>query len=1044
MKSSVRMTSLVIMLCFLVSGMAGLVYQVVWTRYLALFLGHTSYAVVAVLAAFMGGLALGNAALGTAADRSTKPLRLYGWLELGIGFYGLIFPCYFKLCHAVFVNLASHLEPGSNSVILLRFVFSLATIFLPTTLMGATFPALTRFVTRSLSELRERVAGLYFINSFGAVLGCLVADFWWIPRFGLEATVFGGAALNFVAGLGALYMAKGLPKERLAEGTANAEVAESFSVGEMKMALVGIGCSGFVAMLYEVAWTRVLALALGATTHAFSLMLVTFISGIAVGAWIIYRTRVIRRSLDAFAWAELVLAITVLISMFFYADVPYWFLRGASFLARQPASFPLYEILQGAVCFGVMFVPAACLGLTLPLVSRIATAELARTGRSVGKVFAFNTIGTVVGAVLTGLWLMPAMGLARTFAVGVVINALIGVVILFRQRLTKQLLLGFGVVALCLVWAAGAVFEEQWRHAFSAGLWRFSEAPATRRAFFDAVQNGKFLYYKDGAGATVTVVSKTNGGKELLSLKVNGKTDAASEVDVTTQRLLGHIPMLLKPRSKDVLVVGLGSGMTVGAVARHPSIEHVDVVEISPEVVEAARLFGPYNDRYWENPKVKVTVEDAKAFLKISRRSYDAIVSEPSNPWMAGVAGVFSREYYEDCRARLKPAGVMVQWVQNYETSDQLLGTVLRTFGSVFPYVSIWESSAADLVLVGSREPLQTNLEEMRARFSEPSVKTDLARIEIVSLPVLLAREAISQENGAFVAPKEGPIHSDYYPVLEFQAARAFFVLGRANQWRSLDEKFSTRPTTLLGAYLKHYPLTQDDYKAFGRFYMEYALPQSDLFKTLVLRWQRERPEEILAMQLMAQACDNVIPAEVEALRLAPMSDFLMRVADKDPEPLRQYESYLMRTYRAHRSAFNKPPAELVEQAARRLIETNPDNKRVYNCHLAEIAWDRGDDARFGELSKSALGPNSPARGPFTFSADPTAPRVVLCHMIEALCREGKMAEAWDLSQNARRLGRAEGFDDDPGFDLLYRKVQARVAHRSTESGRTQEAYLHE
>src|SRR5579883_594247 len=618
MKLTPRVTFTAVLGCFLVSGMAGLVYQVVWTRYLALFLGHTSYAVVAVLVAFMGGLAVGNAWLGAQADRTDKPLALYGWLEIGISAYALLFPAYYKLCHVVFISLASSLEPGTGSLLLLKFLFSLATVLLPTTLMGATFPALTRFVTQSLSELREKVAGLYFINSFGAVLGCLLADFWLIPHYGLERTVFVGAALNLTPGLVAFYISKRIG-ERKSEGVGKREVAgsdESFSRSELRLALLGIGLSGFVAMLYEVAWTRFLALALGATTHAFSLMLMTFISGITVGAWLIYYGRRVGRSLEAFAWAELTLAITLLVSMPFYAAVPYWFVKGASLLSRQAASYPIYEMLQALICFGVMFLPATCLGLTLPLVSRIATIELAHTGRAVGRVFAVNTLGTVFGAIVTGLWLMPWLGLPRTFAVGILINSSVGLAILFRNRVAARRWIAVPIVGLCFIWLIGVAFNEEWEGTLSLGLWRTPQAPANFKAFREEARDRKIVYHRDGAGSTVAVTSERIGSsKEILRLKVNGKTDTASAVDVTTQRLLGHIPMLLCPASKEALVVGLGSGMTGAAVARHSSIQHVDIVEISPEVVEAARLFADYNDRFWENPRIKVTVEDAKSFL---------------------------------------------------------------------------------------------------------------------------------------------------------------------------------------------------------------------------------------------------------------------------------------------------------------------------------------------------------------------------------------------------------------------------------------------
>jgi spermidine synthase len=265
--------------CLLISGAAGLVYEIVWARYLALFLGHTSYAVVAVLVAFMGGLALGNIWFGTRADRTPRPLALYAWLEIGIGIYALAFPFYYEFCHTAYVTLARGLQTGSAGLLVLKFVFSLLTILLPTVLMGGTLPVLVKLVTRSLGELREHVSTLYFINSAGAVAGCFLADFWWIPAFGLEATVLAAAGMNLLAGAVALCVSNWAGEGRFSASTASPEPVSpedaTFSNRELRLAILGIGVSGFVAMLYEVAWTRLLALTLGSSTHAFSLMLIT-------------------------------------------------------------------------------------------------------------------------------------------------------------------------------------------------------------------------------------------------------------------------------------------------------------------------------------------------------------------------------------------------------------------------------------------------------------------------------------------------------------------------------------------------------------------------------------------------------------------------------------------------------------------------------------------------------------------------------------------------------------------------------------------------
>jgi len=1041
--------------------MAGLVYQTVWARYLALFLGHTSYAVVAVLVAFMGGLALGNAWFGIRADRSEKPLALYGWLEIGIGVYALLFPAYYTFCHDSFIALARKWHPGSDGLLALKFAFSFLTILLPTFLMGATFPVLTKFVTRALSELREKVAALYCINSGGAVLGCLVTDFWWIPAIGLEMTVYAGAAMNLAVGLVALFVSRKIREgsaseaavfvrplaarnesagNREEEQTREAAVPlplpgrdrasqaeETFSDAELRVAIAAIGFSGFVAMLYEVAWTRLLALALGSSTHAFSLMLVTFITGIAAGAWIVYAWKNLRRTFEAFAWAEIALAGTLFVSMFFYEYLPYWFMKLASVVVRDESTYLIYHGLQALICFSVMFIPTVCLGMTLPLASRIATAELARTGRSVGKVFAVNTLGTVLGAVVTGLWLMPAAGLARTLAVGIAVNALIGAAMLARGQLTVGRALLAPLLGAGFVWFAGLMFDQTWQQTFSLGLWRNRQTPPDLATFRRMVKNETLTFHRDGAGSTVTVITRGENGKEQIGLKVNGKADAGTSLDMTTQLLSGHIPMLLRPHSTNVLVIGLGSGMTASAIARHPGVQHLDLVEISSDVVEAARQFRNYNDDLHNNPRVRFVIEDAKSFLKIADERYDLIVSEPSNPWMAGVAGVFSREYYESCRDRLKPDGFMAQWVQIYETNDEALNTVLATFGSVFPHFSIWHPAVSDLVLVGSTQPHQIDVEAFERQFYHPAVRSDLERIQITRLPVLLAREIVSASNGVFVPPAEVSLHSDFFPTLEYSAQKAFFVGRSTLSWRQFDETFWTRPSTLLGQYLRTHPLTESDYKALGRFYMEYRLPEPDLFRSLLVRWQREMPDATLPMEMMAQASEAVLTAELEALRVAPMRDRLLRraEAENDPEPLRMYASYLMQTYRAHRSVFHLPPSEELKALLERLIETNPANQRVYKLHLAELAWDAGDDATFARLSEIAFDPDTAKWGPVGFSIDPQAPRIVLARMVENLWRIGKFHEAWLLCQEAKQNRYTGTY---PLLDMVCRKAEAYSA----------------
>ena len=1033
MKPSARLVFGMALFCFFVSGTAGLIYQIVWARYLALFLGHTSYAIVAVLAAFMGGLALGNAWFGAHADRSSRPLALYGWLEIGITVYAVIFPAYYSLCHDSYIFLGKYCPPGSAALVALKFAFSILTILIPTILMGATFPVLAKFVTRSVSELRERVAALYSINSAGAVAGVLIAEYWWIQSLGLEMTVYSAAALNLTAGVAALYlsswMEEGKPSNRGVSAT-EPSVEEHFSSRELRLATIAIGVSGFVAMLYEVAWTRLLALVLGSSTHAFSLMLMTFITGIAFGSWLVYRWKTLRRTLDAFAWAELALAGSLFISMFFYEYLPYWFSHLASQLARQPETYKVFQFVQALVCFLVMFIPTVCLGATLPLASRVATSELARTGRSIGRVFSVNTVGTVLGTIVTGLWLLPAAGLTRTFAIGIALNSVIGLALLQRNRLNRRWVVLTTIGCIGIVWLSGTLLSNNWQRAFSIGLWRNLTPPADIAAYRDRIKNETLIYHKDGAGSTVTVFEWKNLTRDSIALKVNGKPDASTDLDVTTQRLLGHIPMLLKPGSTNVLVVGLGSGMTCGSVAKHPSVGRIDVVEISPEVAEAARFFENYNDDILDNPRLRLVVEDAKSFLKTTDENYDAIISEPSNPWMAGVAGVFTLEYYESCRAKLHAGGLMAQWVHIYESSEEMLNMVISTFSAVFPYTSIWRTAVGDLLLIGSTTPRNVDLEEMEGNFRIQDVKADMARIGIVELPVLLACEIVSQDNGAFLPPTQSPMHSDFFPALEHLSEKAFFVQRQTFHWLSFDENRLTRPRTLLGRYLETHILTEADYRAFGRFYLDNKLPEANIFRSLVIRWQRDYPDATLPMEMMAQVKGATLNAELEALRLAPMRDHLFERAATDPEPLRMYTSYLMQTYRAQRTVFDRPPTDELEKLLERLLETNPKNQRVYRLHLAELAWDRGDDTLCFDLGQSAFDPDIAQGGRISFAIDQIAPRIVLTRMAESLWRAGHFTQARYVCESAEENRYTGSY---PPLEMVYRKVEAAARNSPAE-----------
>lgn len=1025
------MVFLVILGTFFLSGIAGLLYQVVWTRYLALFLGHTSYAVVAVLAAFMGGLALGNAWLGAVADRVRRPLLFYAGLELGIGLFALFFPVYYGLVEGVFLGVVRATQVEGAARLTVQFVCAAITILLPTVLMGATLPALTKFVTRSLAELRGKVAALYAINSTGAVVGIVLADWWWIPSFGLELTIYFGAAMSLGIGLVALVLSK--QEAEFAEAPAQPSAAtETFTPAELKLALVGIGVSGFVAILYEIAWTRVLGLALGSSTHAYSLMLATFISGIAAGGWIIYRWRTQAHTLTAFAVAEIALGLTLAASLWFYDLLPWWFSRLNSLLARRAEAYPLYELLQALLCLGVMFIPAVCLGMTLPLVSRVATAELNRTGRSVGRVFAVNTLGTVLGAVLTGLFLLPRLGLAATFALGILLNLAVGLAILGRNWRGPRSVYWLGpAAAMLFVIASAVVLGDRWRKTFTLGMWRNAQPPRTLAEYRAQVNAVNLAYHRDGAGSTVVVTHDlSRNGEPQVVLRVNGKADATSHGDLSTQVLAAHVPMLLRPESPDVLVVGLGSGVTVGSALQHPTTRRVDAVEISPEVVEAAGThFAEANLHALKDPRTHMFIEDAKTFLKTTSRQYDIIVTEPSNPWMAGVAAVFSREYYEDCRSRLKPGGLIAQWVQAYESSDAIFDIVIATFSSVFPEVGLWQTSSGDLLLIGALQPHETDLGALAARMADPKVAADLGRVDILRVPAFLALEHIPLGHGAYLPEPDTVAHSDYVPVLEYAAQRGFFARGWVRKPFTVSEQKSPRPRTLLGRWLTRVPLDSPDYASLAACFHESFIPEVEVARSAARGWMSLQPTNTLALQFFTQISTLMQAPDAEYHGMAQRPEFQAALQQANLPLLRQLSDYLMGSHRAQRSALYVPDTTGLMRLLTRLVDADPEFRRIHRMRLAEVHWDRGEDDRFLEMATRGFAAPSEETGPPGFEADLRTPRIVLARMLDLFGRRGDLPAQQRVFQEAlagNYLGETSSYRE-PLLEYEARKVAARL-----------------
>jgi spermidine synthase len=832
---------------FFLSGMAGLIDEVVWSKALSLFIGGTTAAHTIVLATFMGGLALGNMLFGRVADQSASPLKLYAFLELGVGLFCVAFPELFDGISRAYLWLAAPFGFGHPVTVSLKFLLAAVVVILPTILMGGTLPVLARVLVRDMDDVTVSVGRLYFINSLGAVFGTALAGFWLVPALGLDVSIRASGAINLLLapvfliaarsfGLGERAGAKARATDREGGG------ARVFGLRQQRVVLIAIAVSGACSMLYELVWIRLLSLVMGSSTYSFSIMLVTFISGITLGSLAV--SRVFEEERDPLAWfvgAELGIVLSILPVIPIYDRLPYLFASITSILERGPEQFGLYLAVKVLISFVLMFLPTFFIGMTLPLASRVVVDAMSRVGRRVGSVFSFNTVGTVVGSVLTGLVLIPWLELRGTLSLGLFVSACVTTAVALVSPLSRRAKIAAPGAAGAAVLIAVLVVPAWNPLALHFGLFRHKTFSAPSfEALMEELEPFSVVYARDGRDTSVAVIEDARTGN--LYMKVNGKTDAGTGQDMTTQLWLGHLGMLLHPAPARALVIGLGSGITAGAVLAYPGVS-VDVVEISEAVVEGARWFEAVNRRVLRDPRATLYLGDAKELFNLKPDArYDVVISEPSNPWISGIGNLFSVEYFEQIAAHLGPNGLLVQWVHLYELNDELLGVIFNTLSSVFPVVEVWQCNTWDVLVVAAKQPLQVSSERIAERLTLPEVRADLDRPALghpLSEPLqVLANQALSAARFKRYFPGRPPFNRDRHPILEYEAPRAFFAGQRAEILWRLDERRLpvARARTPLAARLTRAPASADEIEALAR-YLEARGGPSDLALLRSLAW---------------------------------------------------------------------------------------------------------------------------------------------------------------------------------------------------------------
>lgn len=773
-----------IFILFFSSGFTSLVFEVIWERALTQVFGTTSLALSTLLTAFMAGLALGSHLGGRFADRIKRPLVVYGLLEGAIGVYALLIPPMLGVLPALYGVLFDHFIDDFVVFSALRFIAVFAILVIPTTMMGATLPLISQWTARHNARFQGTAGVLYAVNTLGACSGALLAGFVLLPALGLSLTNTIFAVSNFVLCATVLAFAAWLP--RAEADSEDAEDPDEFDDWESvattplssasRMAIIaGFGLAGFVSMSYQVLWTRAYVIVLGSSTYSFTVILTTFLFAIAAGSALM-STLVHRLSRPAY-WLALTqtgFALAATVTFFVMDDLPVWLFGRLREDIGTASEIYLYQFGLVAV---VVFVPIFLQGMAFPLVIRALAASRERIGKEVGRAYSLNTVGAITGSFIAGFALLPALGLRASLTVTVAINLLLGfgfTVIALKQRNLEKpaiaALIGLTALATTALLAAPTIDEVK----LTRGLFRTYWA----RQLFDHEKlqrdNPELLFYADGLTATTSVEKRGN----LRTLKSNGKPEASDGADMSTQILVALTPFLIRTMNdvpignESCAMVGYGSGVTAGAALQWP-LERLDVVEIEGTMIEASRFFDHVNHKPLEDPRTRVIESDGRNFLEYTQDTYDVIVSEPSNPWIAGVASLFTVEHFDRARRKLNDRGTFAQWVQLYEIRPENVQVVVATFLESFEHVVAFSSmpKGTDLMLIGSREPMHFPASGFEKAWEDETIRAELERagierpMDLYGLMFMNRQELEDFARGA-------PLNTDDNGLLEFRAPR--------------------------------------------------------------------------------------------------------------------------------------------------------------------------------------------------------------------------------------------------------------------------------
>ena len=787
--SATRSTRLlpVLLLLFIGSGCAALIYEIVWFQMLSLIVGSSAISIGVLLGTFMGGMCLGSLFLPKYISASEHPLRVYAMLEIGIAICGVIILFGSPYIGEVYATIG-----GSGFFgLIMEGLFCAIFLLVPTIFMGATLPAVARWV--ETTPLGVSWLGFFYGgNIAGAVFGCLLTGFYLLSAHDTTYATFVAVAINVAVALTGLVLSRSTVYEARQASNRAAGATTGMSSAEARPVYIAIALSGATALGAEVLWTRLLSLLLGATVYTFSLIIAAILVGLGVGSSIgAYIGRSSLTPRRAFGICQLLLMVAIAWGAYSVIEIlPYWPIN--PIISSRPSSLFQIDFVR---CLWVVLPAAILWGASFPLALASVATGNEDPARLVGRVYAANTVGGILGSVLTALIMLPMIGTQWGQRVLMLLAGIAALVIILPTYVGRADRMRRSAYLVLVLIAAG-VAAGRFVHPQSGLLVGYGRLSALWLG-----QTGEFIYTGEGMNSSMAVSRLANG---VLNYHNAGKVQASSEPqDMRLQRMLGHLTTLIPAHARSVLVIGCGAGVTAGAVSISPDVQTETIAEIEPLVPRVvSKFFGAHNYNVVDNPKVHVQIDDARHFLLTTHQKFDAITSDPFDPWVKGAANLYSKEFFEIAKKHLNPGGVVTIFVQLYESGEPAVKSEMATFFEAFPNGIVWgntnNGAGYDMVLMGQVEGSRIDIDGIQAKLDDPKyaqVAQSLREIGFNSATDLFATYAgRASDLGAYL--KDAEVNRDRNLRLQYLAGKGVNVYAQDVIYRNIVQ-FRRYPTGL-------------------------------------------------------------------------------------------------------------------------------------------------------------------------------------------------------------------------------------------------------